>query len=89
MRKMVDERMASEERSREMEFSKMQNECHQREVERRRMAGNSKKEEYSREYQQMIDMRKEREKAERERELWLEQQMLRGQNWLLDPAHQK
>lgn len=73
MRKMIGERMASDERSREMEFSKAQDECHRREMERRRIAGNSKKEEYSREYEQTIEMRREREKAERERELWLEQ----------------
>ena len=73
MRKIIDERTASDERSREMEFSKVQNECHRREMERRRIAGKSRKEEYSREYEQMIEKRREREKAERERELWLEQ----------------
>ena len=54
MRKAIEGRIASEERSREMELAKMQSEQHKRETERRRAVRESKKEEYSREYEQMI-----------------------------------
>jgi hypothetical protein len=50
MRKIVDERLASNEKLKDMEFSKIQNERHQREMERRKIVKENNKYEYSREY---------------------------------------
>jgi hypothetical protein len=47
------------------------------------------KNEYAKLYDRMIEDRREKEKAEKERELWLERNLLHQNSWLKDPYQQK
>lgn len=62
---------------------------HSEEMERRREIKEKVKNEYSREYEEMIEMKRIRDREDKEREKHFENKIMNEERWLLDPRQQK
>lgn len=58
-------------------------------MERRREVKERVKNEYSREYEEMIEMKRIRVREDKEREKHFENKIMNEEKWLLDPRQQK
>ena len=86
---MYNKRNQVDTKIRELEFAKMQNERHLYEQHMKKQFKDHVKNQYSKVYDHMIDERKKKEKEEKDRELWLQKNLLEKPSWIKDIHEQK
>ena len=86
---MYNKRNQVDTKIRELEFAKMQNERHLYEQHMKKQFKDHVKNQYSKVYDHMIEERKKKEREEKDRELWLQKNLLEKPSWIKDIHEQK